>query len=488
MKTLSDILKNVTTLKVIGGLDILVSKLCIDSRQIVEKSTFIAIKGNLTDGHQFINKAIQLGATCIICEEIPSEIEDNVTYIKVKDTSIAVGLIAEAFFNYPSNSLKVVGITGTNGKTTTATLLYKLFEDLGYKCGLISTVQNLIHNKALPATHTTPDAISIQSLLRKMVDEGCIYAFMEVSSHAIHQNRIVGIKFEGGIFTNITHDHLDYHKTFDEYIAVKKLFFDHLPKKAFSLTNADDKRGMVMLQNTSSSKNTYSLKMPANYKGKVLENNITGLLMNIDNHEAHFRLIGIFNAYNLLAVYGAAVLLGEDKLKVLASLSGLTGAKGRFETIVSPVERVLGIVDYAHTPDALINVLATINNLCNNGQNVITVVGCGGDRDKTKRPIMAEVVAKHSTKAIFTTDNPRSENPEQILDEMVNGLNAALKRKYLRITDRREAIKTACMLAKPADIVLVVGKGHEDYQEIKGVKHHFDDNEELKKAFELLNK
>jgi len=384
--------------------------------------------------------------------------------------------------------MKVVGVTGTNGKTTVATLLYKLFEQLGYKCGLISTVQNHIHNEVVPSTHTTPDSISVQSLLAKMADAGCSHVFMEVSSHAIHQKRIAGIDFTGAIFTNITHDHLDYHKTFDEYIRVKKKFFDDLSSKAFAVTNADDKRGMVMLQNTEAAKNTYSLKMPATFKGKVLENNLSGLVMNVDNHEAHFRMIGTFNAYNLLAVYGCAVLLGEDKMNILALLSNLHGAAGRFETYMSDNEKVLGIIDYAHTPDALINVLATINQLRTKGQQLITVVGCGGDRDSAKRPIMAEVACEHSDKTILTSDNPRSEDPEQILNEMEAGLSFAQRRKALRISDRKEAIKTACTLAQPEDIILVAGKGHETYQEIKGVRYPFDDREVLKQNFELLNK
>ncbi len=488
MAQLIDILVNVTPVQVIGSKEIAVEGLYIDSRKVTSSSMFVALKGTLTDGHDFITKAISLGATSILCESVPVDAQTGVTYIIVKDSSIAIGFIADAFYGCPSAQVKVVGITGTNGKTTTATLLYKLFGGLGYKCGLISTVENLVNGKVIEATHTTPDAISIHELLRQMVDTGCKYAFMEVSSHAIHQHRIGGIRFAGGVFTNITHDHLDYHKTFDEYIRVKKLFFDGLPQNAFALTNADDKRGMVMLQNTQASKNTYSLKMPATVKGKVLENNLTGLVMNIGNHEAHFRMIGTFNAYNLLAVYGAATLLGEDKMQVLAVLSGLAGAIGRFQTCQSPVEKVLGIIDYAHTPDALINVLATINQLRVSGQQLITIVGCGGDRDRTKRPIMAEVACSHSDKAILTTDNPRSEDPNEILNEMESGLSGVQKRKSLRITDRREAIKTACMLAQPGDIILIAGKGHETYQEVKGVKHHFDDHEELLKVFELLNK
>lgn len=488
MAILKNILTGVSVKQIIGNELAEVNALCIDSRKAEVGYAFIAIKGTGVNGHDFIEKAISQGATVIICETLPAIISDAVTYIAVANSAIAAGEIAAAFYNHPSMKMKLVGVTGTNGKTTVATLLYQLFEKLGYKTGLISTVQNHIHDTVISATHTTPDAISIQALLAKMVDAGCSHAFMEVSSHAIHQHRIAGIQFTGGIFTNITHDHLDYHKTFDEYIRVKKMFFDNLPSKAFALTNIDDKRGLVMLQNTKASKNTYSLRSLATIKGKVLENNLTGLVMTIDQQEAHFRMIGTFNAYNLLAVYGAATLLGEDKMNVLAVLSNLHGAPGRFETIISKNEKILAIVDYAHTPDALINVLATINQLRTKGHHLITVIGCGGDRDTTKRPIMAEVAAEHSDQAIFTSDNPRSENPEDILNEMEAGLSTTQKRKTLRITDRKEAIKTACILSKEEAIILVAGKGHETYQEIKGVKHHFDDREVIRETFELLNK
>jgi UDP-N-acetylmuramoyl-L-alanyl-D-glutamate--2,6-diaminopimelate ligase len=487
MPILRDILINVTPSQINGDMDTEVIDLSIDSRKITAGTMFIAVRGTLSDGHLYIDKAISQGATVIVCETLP-EIKHGITYVQVKNSAEAAGLIADAFYDFPSKQLTVTGITGTNGKTTTATLLYKLFEALGYKCGLLSTVQNHIHDKIETATHTTPDAIAIHALLKRMADEGCTYAFMEVSSHAIHQHRIAGIRFAGGVFTNITHDHLDYHKTFDEYIRVKKSFFDELPSGTFALTNADDKRGMVMLQNTKADKNTYSLRIPASVKGKVLENNLTGLVMVVDGQEAHFRMIGTFNAYNLLAVYGVAKLLGADKMKVLEVLSGLHGAAGRFETYMSPNDKILGIVDYAHSPDALINVLATINQLRTQGQQLITVVGCGGDRDKTKRPIMAQVACEHSDKAILTADNPRSEDPEAILNEMESGLTAPQKRKSLRITDRKEAIKVACTLAQAGDIILVAGKGHETYQEIKGVRHHFDDREVLTEAFETLNK
>jgi len=488
MATLHDILLNVSPIKVVGDRSVSVGSLAIDSRKVTLGCAFIAVRGTLSDGHEFIAKAIEMGAMVIICESLPEAIKEEVTYVQVTNTAEATGMIADAFYGFPSKQIKVVGITGTNGKTTTATLLYQLFESLGFKCGLLSTVQNYIHDQVELSTHTTPDAISIQALLRRMVDAGCTYAFMEVSSHAVHQRRIAGIRFAGGVFTNITHDHLDYHKTFEEYIRVKKQFFDDLPPGSFALTNADDKRGMVMLQNTVAQKCTYSLKIPATIKGKVLENTLTGLVMSIDKHEAHFRMIGTFNAYNLLAVYGVAKLLGEDEMNVLEVLSKLRGAPGRFETFMSPVDKILGIVDYAHTPDALINVLATINQFRKAGQQLLTVVGCGGDRDKTKRPIMAQVACKHSSKAILTSDNPRSENPEIILDEMQAGLTDPQKRKCFRITDRKEAIKIAITLAHPGDIVLIAGKGHENYQEIKGIKHHFDDREILKETFETLNK
>lgn len=485
---LKDILTGVEPVQVIGNAAIEIAGITIDSRKAEQGIVFVAIIGTLTDGHLYIEKAVENGANVIVCEELPEEQKEHVTYVHVKDSAAVVGVMAHTFYGSATNELKVIGVTGTNGKTTTATLLYQLFEGMGYKCGLISTVQNHIHDKVVSATHTTPDPVAVHQLLAEMRDAGCTHAFMEVSSHAIHQKRIAGIKFSGGVFTNITHDHLDYHKTFDEYIRVKKQFFDELPKTAFALTNADDKRGMVMLQNTKADKKTYSLRIPADVKGKVLENNLTGLVMNIDGQEAHLRMIGTFNAYNLLAVYGVAVSLGEEKTNVLAVLSTLQGAQGRFETIMSPVEKVLGIVDYAHTPDALINVLATVNQLRTGGQQVITIIGCGGDRDKTKRPLMAEVACEHSDKAILTADNPRTENPDAILDDMVAGLSMAHRRKMLRIADRKEAIKTACTLAEMEDIVLVAGKGHETYQEINGVRHHFDDREVLKEAFELLNK
>ncbi|MBL7717361.1 MAG: UDP-N-acetylmuramoyl-L-alanyl-D-glutamate--2,6-diaminopimelate ligase [Flavipsychrobacter sp.] len=488
MQILRDILIGVTVQQVSGDTAVHVSALCIDSRKVAPGTAFVAVRGTLADGHQFIGKAIEQGAVAIICEERPDNLPEGIACVVVKDTTIAAGQMAAAFYGNPSAKMKVVGVTGTNGKTTVTTLLYQLFEKLGYKCGLISTVQNHIHDVVEVSTHTTPDAISVQALLARMAEAGCAHVFMEVSSHAVHQRRIEGIEFAGGVFTNITHDHLDYHKTFDEYIRVKKRFFDELPQGAFALTNADDKRGAVMLQNTRADKQAYSLKVPASIKGKVLENNLTGLVMLVDGHEAYFRMIGIFNASNLLAVYGVASLLGEDKMQVLSVLSNLHGAPGRFETYMSVNDKVLGIIDYAHTPDALINVLATINQLRTSGQQLITVVGCGGDRDKAKRPVMGQVACEHSDKAILTSDNPRTEDAEAILNDMESGLTMAQKRKALRITDRREAIKTACALAQADDILLIAGKGHETYQEINGVRQHFSDKEELLNAFELLGK
>ena len=488
MPLLQDILYKVPIRSVKGSLDVDIANLQMDSRKVGKGSAFIAIRGAAMDGHQFIQQVVESGAVAVICEAMPHTIHEGVTYVQVDNTSAAAAYMANNFFGQPSEKLKLVGVTGTNGKTTIATLLFKLFREFGFSCGLISTVQNQIDDEVIPATHTTPDAISLNALLKQMLDAGCSYVFMESSSHAIHQHRITGLKYSGGIFSNITHDHLDYHKTFDEYIRIKKQFFDSLPSDAFAISNADDKRGSVMLQNTNAKKYLYSLRTLADFKGKILENGLTGLVMTINDQEVHFRLIGEFNAYNLLAVYGAAICLGQDKQEVLRHMSVLTGAEGRFEYIVSPKDRVIGIVDYAHTPDALLNVLATIKNLRKGHEQIITVVGCGGDRDKTKRPIMGEVACEHSDKVIFTSDNPRSEDPAAIINDMETGLTASAKRKYISIADRREAIKTAVSMAKSEDIVLVAGKGHEKYQEIKGVKNHFDDKEVLREMFELLEK
>ena len=488
MKTIADILYKVHIVAVSGSTDIVVSGVQIDSRKVSHRSLFVAVKGVAADGHKFIDKAIELGAVAIVCEEMPVQQKEGITYVQTANSAEAAGLIAHNFYGQPSLKLKLVGVTGTNGKTTIATLLYKLFTCLGYTCGLVSTVENMIGGKIIPSTHTTPDAVSLNELLKQMVDEGCEYAFMEVSSHAVHQHRIAGLEFVGALFSNITHDHLDYHKTFDEYIKAKKGFFDGLSSSAFAITNSDDKRGAVMLQNTSAKKLSYSLRTVADFKGKILENGLTGLVMTINDIEVHFRLIGEFNAYNLLAVYGAAISLGEDKQEVLQCLSNTTGAEGRFDYTISPKEKVIAIVDYAHTPDALINVLATIKKLKQGNEQVITVVGCGGDRDKTKRPVMGEVACEHSDKVIFTSDNPRSEDPMQILTDMETGLPVSAKRKYIAIADRKQAIKTAISMAQPEDIVLVAGKGHEKYQEINGVKHHFDDKEVVQEMFELLGK
>jgi UDP-N-acetylmuramoyl-L-alanyl-D-glutamate--2,6-diaminopimelate ligase len=486
---LSDILYKVKIRSVKGSTGIEVNDIQIDSRKVKPGAAFVAVKGGAADGHQFIEKAIENGAIVIVYEDSQLTTHNSqLTYVQAENSAAAAAYMVNNFFGRPSEKVKLVGVTGTNGKTTIATLLYKLFTRLGYKCGLLSTVENQIGEKIVPATHTTPDAISLNKLLSEMVEEGCSHVFMETSSHAIHQQRITGLQYTGGIFSNITHDHLDYHQTFDEYIRVKKAFFDSLSSSAFAISNADDKRGSVMLQNTNAKKHYYSLKTVADFKGKILDNNLSGLMMTVNDVEVHFRLIGEFNAYNLLAVYGTAICLGEDKLEVLKFLSELTGAEGRFDYMVSAKEKVIAIVDYAHTPDALLNVLATIKKLKKGFEQVITVVGCGGDRDRTKRPVMAEVACEYSDKAIFTSDNPRSEDPGQVIKDMEEGLSAAAKRKYISIVDRKEAIKTAISLAKPEDIILIAGKGHEKYQEIKGVKNHFDDKEVVKEIFEMLDK
>jgi UDP-N-acetylmuramoyl-L-alanyl-D-glutamate--2,6-diaminopimelate ligase len=485
---LQEILYKVAIRSVHGRLDIDVKDLQLDSRKVSRGSAFIAVKGTHTDGHEFIRSVESAFPSAIICEQMPSSLKDDITYIQVEDSAIASGLLAHNFFGQPSEKLKLIGVTGTNGKTTITTLLYKLFTSLGYTCGMLSTVENHIGNKTLSATHTTPDPISLNQLLHDMVVAGCEYVFMETSSHAIHQHRIGGLFYTGGIFSNITHDHLDYHKTFDEYIRVKKLFFDGLSSTAFALTNVDDKRGSVMLQNTAATKYTYSLKTAADFKGKILENNLTGLVMLVNDQEVHFRLIGEFNAYNLLAVFGAATCLGEEKSEILRNLSVLTGAEGRFDYMISPKEKIVGIVDYAHTPDALENVLSTIRKLRKNDERIITVVGCGGDRDKTKRPIMGVVACKLSDQVVFTSDNPRSEDAGTILKDMEAELNTAARRKFISIIDRREAIKTAVSLSHPADIVLVAGKGHEKYQEIKGIKRPFDDKAVLREVMEMMDK
>lgn len=485
---LQDILYKVSIKSIKGDTNMEINTLHIDSRQVKPASCFIALKGTKTAGEEYIEAAIEKGAVAIVCENLPAVINENITYVQVEKAADAAGYMSHNFYGDSSLKLKLIGVTGTNGKTTIATLLWKLFTAMGYKCGLISTVQNQIGNKVITATHTTPDAVTINALLKQMVDEDCRYVFMECSSHAIHQGRITGLQFVAALFSNITHDHLDYHKTFDEYIRVKKSWFDKLPAAAFAISNADDKRGAVMLQNTNAKKYFYSLKTITDFKGKILDNSLDGLHMTVNEKEVYFRLIGEFNAYNLLAVYGTAVCLGQDKDTVLQILSSLDGAEGRFDYMVSKQDKIKGIVDYAHTPDALLNVLATIKNLRQGNEKIITVVGCGGDRDKTKRPLMAEVACEYSDKVIFTSDNPRSEDPLEILKDMQSGVNAVTKKKVISIADRREAIKTAVSLANNDDIVLIAGKGHEKYQDVKGVKYDFDDKQILIEMFELLGK
>ncbi len=485
---LRDILYTVRITSVFGSTDIEIMNLQTDSRKVTKGSCFIALKGNSFDGNDFIEVAIENGAVAVVTENLPENKKEGITYICVENAAIAAGIMCNQFYENPSLKMKVVGVTGTNGKTTIATLLWKLFSNLGYKCGLISTVQNQIGEKVIESTHTTPDVISLNKLIHEMHEQGCTHVFMECSSHAIHQQRIAGIHFSVAIFSNITHDHLDYHKTFEEYIRVKKSWFDSLNSNSFSVSNADDKRGSVMLQNTQSKKCYYSLKTMADFKGKILDNSMDGLHMSINDLEVHFKLIGEFNAYNILAVYGTAICLGEDKYRILEVLSNLNAAEGRFDYLLSKNELIVGIVDYAHTPDALLNVLATINNLRLGEQKIITVIGCGGNRDQTKRPLMAEVACQLSDKVILTSDNPRFENPLDILQQMESGVNVVARKKVVTIADRREAIKTAVNFSQKKDIVLVAGKGHEKYQEINGIKYDFDDKTVLREMFELLEK
>lgn len=478
---LSEILYTIPLKVVSGKTDFNIIKIEFDSRNVVNETLFVAIVGTQVDGHDYIEKAISLGAIAILCDRFPKILNPKVTYIQVDNSAKAMGIAASNFYGNPSKKLSLVGVTGTNGKTSIATLQFNLFRKLGYKCGLLSTVQNQIEDEVIPSTHTTPDSVKINELLAKMQKEACVYVFMEVSSHAVAMERIAGLTFAGGIFTNITQDHLDFHGTFENYIKAKKGFFDQLPKNAFALTNSDDRNGKVMLQNTAAKTYSYSLKNLGNFKGKVLDCGLFGLQMDINGQEVWFKLIGKFNAYNLLAVYGSAVLLGENPEQVLEVLSELTPPPGRFEQVVS-TQNIVGIVDYAHTPDALENVLETIKDLSEGNQKIITVVGCGGNRDKGKRPLMAKIACKLSDVIILTSDNPRNEDPEAILEDMLAGVPISSRRKVTKITDRRQAIKTAVSLAKSHDIVLVAGKGHETYQDICGIKSHFDDKEELRAA------
>lgn len=485
MASLRDILYNVNITSTSGSMDLEVSGISFDSRKVKPGFLFVAVKGRQTDGHEFIEKAVGNGASIIVCNKLPDETSDRITYITVKGSAKALGIIASNFYGNPSQKIKLTGVTGTNGKTTIVTLLYKLFTSLNYKVGLLSTVVNKIVDKDIIATYTTPDPIQINELLVQMIEAGCTHCFMEVSSHAVDQGRIEGLRFAGGIFTNITHDHLDYHHTFESYIRAKKGFFDLLTSDAFALVNIDDKRGIVMVQNCKASKKTYGLKKMADFKAKIITNSLIGLELEIAEKNVWFKLIGDFNAYNLLAVYGATILLGEDPELTLMRLSALTGAEGRFE-LIRPGSKFTAIVDYAHTPDALKNVLETIAHFRTGVEQVISIVGCGGDRDKTKRPLMAAIACKYSNKVIFTSDNPRSEDPMEIIREMQRGVGPSEAKKTLVMVDREEAIKTACMFAKEKDIILVAGKGHEKYQEIQGVKLPFDDKEVLERMLKMF--
>ena len=479
---LDDLLQGIVLLKTVGSADIQIDNIQFDSRKVEAGSLFVATKGSAADGHQYIPTAIEKGAVAVVCEELPIDFLPNVTYIKVENSSDALGKMASAWYGFPSSKMILVGVTGTNGKTTIATLLYQLFRELGHKSGLLSTVCNYVDDVAVEATHTTPDALALNELLAQMVDAGCEYAFMEVSSHSVDQRRIAGLQFDGGVFTNITRDHIDYHLTFENYLKAKKQFFDELSSEAFALTNADDKNGLVMLQNSKAKKYTYSLRSMADFKTRILEHGFEGMLLDMNDREVNVSFIGKFNASNLSAVFGTAVLLGQDEIEVLRIISSLHSVSGRFETLHSPAG-FTAIVDYAHTPDALTNVIDTINQILQGNGRLITVVGCGGNRDKGKRPMMAREAVNGSWKAILTSDNPRFEEPQDILNDMLAGLDVVDKAKSLTIVDRREAIRTACALAQPGDVVLVAGKGHEDYQIIQGVKHHFDDKEVVRECF-----
>ncbi len=481
---LNELLKNITPIKIIGNDDVEITGVNIDSRRIKAGHLFVAMKGTQVDGHLFIGKAIELGAISVLCEDLPEVLQKDITYVQVESTEDAVGKVATLFYGDPSHKLKLVGVTGTNGKTTIATLLYNMFRKFGHKVGLLSTVCNYIDDVEVPADHTTPDPIELNELLAKMVEAGCEYAFMECSSHAIHQKRIGGLKFAGGLFTNLTRDHLDYHKTFENYRNAKKAFFDGLPKDAFAITNADDKNGMIMVQNTKATVKTYSIRTLADFRARILECHFEGMYLEIDGREVGVQFIGKFNVSNLLAVYGAAIMLGKKPEDVLLVLSTLHSVNGRLEPIHSP-EGFTAIVDYAHTPDALANVLNAIHEVLDGKGHVITVCGAGGNRDKGKRPLMAQEAVRQSDKVIITSDNPRYEEPQDIINDMLAGLNEQQMRKVISIVDRKEAIRTACMMAQKGDVVLVAGKGHETYQEIKGVKHHFDDKEVLHEIFKV---
>lgn len=487
MNKLKDILYKVTIEAVHGSTDLPIEKIEFDSRKVSNNDVFVAIKGSLSDGHQFIDKAISLGASVVVCEDLPATLLENITYVKVQNSNQALSFLAANYYNNPSQKLKLIGITGTNGKTTIASLLYQMFKKAGYKVGLLSTVKIMVDEVEYKATHTTPDSLAINQYLDEMVEVGCEFCFMEVSSHGIHQKRTESLQFEGGVFTNLSHDHLDYHDTFAEYRDVKKSFFDNLPKSAFAITNVDDKNGVVMLQNTVARKRTYALKTYADFKAQVLENQLSGLVLKINNDEVWTKLIGSFNAYNLLAIYGVALELGIESNEALRLLSELESVSGRFQFIISE-SKITAIVDYAHTPDALENVLKTIEDIRTKNEQLITIVGCGGDRDKTKRPIMANIAASLSDKAIFTADNPRTENPQTIIEEMEAGVEGQNFKKTISILDRKQAIKTACQMANPGDIILIAGKGHETYQEINGVRHDFDDMQIVQELLKQLEK
>ena len=479
---LKNLVSKLDVLEVKGDLDRDICGVQIDSRQVGEGHLFIAVRGTVADGHNYIGKALEQGAAAVLCETIPEETAENITYVRVENTEQMVGQVATTFYGDPTSKMKLVGVTGTNGKTTIATVLYEMFRYMGHKAGLLSTVCNYIDGEAIPTEHTTPDPITLNALLARMVEAGCEYAFMEVSSHSIVQNRIGGLTFAGGLFTNITRDHLDYHKTFENYIKAKKLFFDNLPKEAFAITNADDKNGMVMVQNTKAQVKTYSVQSPADFKAKIIECHFEGMYLNINGKEVGVQFIGKFNVSNLLAVYGAAVMLGKDEHEVLVALSAMKPVNGRFEALRSP-SGYTAIVDYAHTPDALENVLNAIHGVLDGKGEVITVCGAGGNRDKGKRPLMAREAVKQSDRVIITSDNPRFEEPQDIINDMLAGLDEEQMKKVIAIVDRRQAIKTACMMAKSGDVILIAGKGHEDYQDVKGVKHHFDDKEEVRACF-----